>query len=350
MVEFSYVLNRYPVAFQRAEIEPLGAAGGMSGARLWGITGSQGLHVLRRWPSEHPPADQLQFIHDVLRHAARKGALFLPLPVATTDGRTFVAHGGHLWQLEPWLPGAANFHDSPSPAKLQNAMRALARFHQATSDCDLRLGHQGKSIANTLTARMLPCPGMIRRLKRLGELQSGGTDTLKHAIVAADWPELARAAHSFVELLPSAVPLAIGLLAPLSDVQFALQPCLRDVWYDHVLFVGDDVTGLIDFGAMAIDAPAVDVARLLGSLAVDDAAAWQRGLKAYAAIRPLTPDEVRAVAALDASGTVLAGCNWNRWVYMENRQFDDRQQVVQRFELLLERLRQLVRRNAPIPL
>jgi homoserine kinase type II len=118
------------------------------------------------------------------------------------------------------------------------------------------------------------------------------------------------------------------------------------VWHDHVLFVDNEVTGLIDFGAVAIDTPAVDVARLLGSLAVDDAGEWQRGLEAYATIRPFSADELRAVAALDASSTVLAGCNWIRWVFVENRQFDDREQVGRRLALLLDRLQRLVQKNA----
>lgn len=348
MLELSYVLNCYPVGTGPSKIEPLGAAGGLSGARFWRISGSQGLCVLRRWPSEHPAAEQLQRIHDVLRHASRNGVAFLPLPVVAHDGRSFVSHAGHLWELAPWLPGAADYDVSPSPAKLRNAMAALAKFHVATEDCDLSVGRQADSVANTLSARTGPCPGIVRRLERLRDLDAGGIEVLARAIAAADWPELARSAQPFVELLPSAVPLAIGLLAPLAEVTLALQPCLRDVWHDHVLFVGNEVTGLIDFGALAIDAPIVDVARLLGSLAGDDADAWQRGLEAYRAIRPLTAVEVRAVAALDASGTVLAGCNWIRWIFTEHRQFENRRQVERRLELLLDRLGELVRSNGPL--
>lgn len=62
------------------------------------------------------------------------------------------------------------------------------------------------------------------------------------------------------------MPWAIEQLKPLADVSFRLQPCIRDIWHDHVLFDGDRVTGLIDFGAMQIDTPATDIARLVGSL------------------------------------------------------------------------------------
>ena len=49
-----------------------------------------------------------------------------------------------------------------------------------------------------------------------------------------------------------------------------LQVCHGDLWHDHVLFSGEEVTGLIDFDAMKIDSRALDLARLLGSLVKDD--------------------------------------------------------------------------------
>jgi Ser/Thr protein kinase RdoA (MazF antagonist) len=137
------------------------------------------------------------------------------------------------------------------------------------------------------------------------------------------------------------VPLVIGQLAPLADVPFALQPCIRDVWHDHVLFDGDRVTGFVDFGGMQIDTPATDVARLLGSLVGDKPAGRRDGLAAYAAVRPLSEQEAAAVTALDAAGTVLAGVNWIRWIYLDGRQFENHLQVVHRFGRILVRLQSI---------
>jgi homoserine kinase type II len=104
------------------------------------------------------------------------------------------------------------------------------------------------------------------------------------------------------------------------------------------LFTGDEVTGIIDFGAVDINTPATDIARLLGSLVADDLEGWQTGLAAYSAVRPLSPEESLAVVALDRSGIVLAGCNWIRWIYIERREFDNRQHVIDRFRKLLGRV------------
>ena len=87
-----------------------------------------------------------------------------------------------------------------------------------------------------------------------------------------------------------------------ADRTWPLQPCLCDVWHDHVLFDGDRVTGLVDYGAVKIDHPAVDVARLLGSLVEDDADGWAIGLTAYREVRPFTADEAQLARALDCRG------------------------------------------------
>ena len=77
-----------------------------------------------------------------------------------------------------------------------------------------------------------------------------------------------------------------------------------------MLFTGDEVTGIVDFGGVDIDTPATDIARLLGSLVGDDEAGWREGIAAYSAVRPLTADEELVAKALDTSGLIVAGCNW----------------------------------------
>jgi homoserine kinase type II len=134
MREIDEILERFPPDCHPLHIEPLGSAGGMSGAQFWRINapipvvrGSPDpAHVrtllVRRWPAEHPTPQRLRFIHAVLQHAAQRGIPFLPLPIATRSGQSFVAHAGHLWEFTPWLPGAADYEQSPSAAKLHAAL------------------------------------------------------------------------------------------------------------------------------------------------------------------------------------------------------------------------------------
>jgi Ser/Thr protein kinase RdoA (MazF antagonist) len=332
MMEIEPILRCYGRDSQPSHVESLGSAGGLSGAQLWRLVAPRGVLVLRRWPVEHPTPDGLRFIHAVLGHAANRGLNFLPVPIAATDGATFASHAGHLWELAPWMLGTADYEQSPRADKLRAAMTALAVFHNAVADFPA---------SPPLASSLRTAPAVTTRLARLRELQSGGADTLFRAITDSHWPELAPLARQLLATLPRVVPLVIGQLAPLADVPFALQPCIRDVWHDHVLFDGDRVTGFVDFGGMQIDTPATDVARLLGSLVGDKPAGRRDGLAAYAAVRPLSEQEAAAVTALDAAGTVLAGVNWIRWIYLDGRQFENHLQVVHRFGRILVRLQSI---------
>jgi Ser/Thr protein kinase RdoA (MazF antagonist) len=331
------VLDRYPADCQPSQIEPLRSAGGMSGAQFWRFDSPRGKWVLRRWPVEHPAPDGLRMIHSVLRHVFAHGLKIVPVPIATTGSETYFEHAGHLWELAPWLEGVADYEKSPSVAKLRAAMTALAQFHLATADFNDSSPFQGGARAGFFA----PSPAITRRLTQLGELQTGGINVLAQSISNTTWPELAPLAREFLTALPRIIPNAIAKLAPLANVPLPQQPAIRDIWHDHVLFDGNRVTGLIDFGAMQIEIPPGDVARLLGSLVGDDAGDWREGLAAYSARRPLTDQETAAVSALDASGTILAGCNWIRWIYIDGRQFENRQQVTARLAQLLSRLRKI---------
>jgi homoserine kinase type II len=350
------ILRKYPPDCQPNAVEPLGSAGGMSGAQFWRLAAPRGILALRRWPTEHPTPERLLFIHAVLQHAADHEMTILPIPIATTAGPNFFQQGGHLWELTPWLPGTADYEKSPTVEKLRAAMTALAHFHNAVADFPP---------STPLASSRAVAPAIKNRLDRLRALPSSGIEELSRAIDDNTWPDLAPLAHRFLAMLPHAIPGAIAELAPLAHETFRLQSCIRDIWHDHVLFDANRVTGLIDFGAMAIDTPATDIARLLGSLASsrhaphavaapnigaksasDHNAIWTTGLVAYTTIRPLTDQEALAARALDTSGTILAGGNWIRWIYIEGRQFDDRSKIIQRFGQIVDRMTQSFSRDS----
>jgi homoserine kinase type II len=302
----------------------------MSGAQFWRLATLRGTLVLRRWPAEFPPPDRLQFIHAVIRHAAARGCDFLPVPVTTRAGESFVAHAGHLWELEPWMPGAADYCQRPSAKKLRSAMRALAQFHNAVA------GFRFESFEGLATT-----PASLRHLSRLRELTPARIRALSDAVSERSWPKLAPLARQFITNLPAAIPRAVALLTPFENIKLPMQPCLRDVWHDHILFTGDEVTGLVDYGAVDIDTPATDIARLLGSLVLsnlDRSQLWNDGLATYSTLRSLSNDEIRAARALDFSSPILAGLNWIRWIYVDHREFDDGEQILERFKSILARI------------
>src|SRR4051794_17609453 len=124
-VDLSSVCRLFGLGQGPGDIEDFGAAGGFSGARFWKIIGASGSLCLRRWPSEHPSRQRLQWLHRVLCGAAEAGFRKLPLPIRCAAGSTIVEHGGHLWELTPWLAGRADYHEHPSDARLESALAAL---------------------------------------------------------------------------------------------------------------------------------------------------------------------------------------------------------------------------------
>jgi homoserine kinase type II len=330
MREIREVVRNYADAFRASQIEELGSAGGMSGALFWRFDSPAGKLVLRRWPIEHPSAERLRWIHRVLFHAVDCGIKFIPAPIRTETGESFVAEAGHLWELAPWMPGIADYELSPTVEKLRAALAALAVFHTAVDDFPMEA-----------SAETSGAPAITRRLERLQTLSAGEIAELSHSLGNVSWPEFTRQARIFVAMLPQCLPRAIERLGPFANVQMKLQPCLRDIWHDQVLFTGNQVTGIIDFGAVDVDTPATDIARLLGSLVGDDAAGWRTGLDAYSTVRPLAAAEESAVRALDASGTILAGCNWIRWICIDRRRFEDGARILERFERIVRRCQTL---------
>jgi homoserine kinase type II len=317
------ILARYPAFLRQSPPVPLGNRGGFSGARLWRIEAGVGTFCLRAWPP-HETLPRVHYRHTLTARARSHGLYFVPAVLPALDGGTAVGHAGRLWEVEEWLPGRADFHERPSRPRLEEACRALARLHAAW-----------EGLAEPTPA---PCPAVARRLECLREwrelLRTGW-----HPLTAAERTDplrpLAERAWRLLARRAEAVP---ERLRPWASRPWRLQPCLCDLWHDHLLYENERLTGLVDYGAVKVDHPAVDVARLLGSLVADDAAGWSAGLGAYREVRPLAEDETELARALDETGAVLGVVNWLRWLYAERREFDDRPAAGRRLAVLVERM------------
>lgn len=313
------VLSRYPQAV-RGSITSLGSHGGFSGAQLWRIDTSFGSYCLKAWPAGWRSPTDLAWIHELMAQAS--AFPWMPRVLAATAGPTIVSHQGRLWELVTWMPGTADFSRFPSPARLTAACTALAELHRASAPLHANHG---------------VCPAVLRRLESLRVwrqlLQSGWRPIPKH-----DDPFSATVGPLF-QMVAERIDGVPHRLAPWLDVKVPTQPCVCDLWHDHVLFTGDTVTGLIDFGSVKEDHVAVDLARLLGSMVDENRKLWDVAFAAYSALRPLSADERRLAYDLDATGVILAATHWLRWLYHEKRSYDRPDAVVARLGALLDRLR-----------
>ncbi len=266
----------------------------------------------------------------MLEHVYSRGFKAVPVPIRTASGESFCTLDGHFWELTDWLPGAADYVLAPTLAKLEAAMAALAGWHLAAADFPREVAAEGES------------PGIQSRLAHLKKLHGDGVAKLSidveiKTVKEPEWSELAALANRLVAGFFRVAPAVDVKLASAVSIQVPFQPCIRDIWSDHVLFEGNQVSGIIDYGAMRVETVAGVVARLLGSLAGDDLVAWQHGLDAYQAIRPLSEKESALVPVFDESTMLLAGFNWLEWL-VAGRRFENAGEVLRRLTAIVNRL------------
>jgi len=317
------VLRQFPAVSPSDRIQSLGNLGGFSGASLWRVEGASGRPLcLRAWPQDFS-RDRLLWIHQLMQVARHAGLDFVPEVFATAQWITALEHSGRLWDLTAWMSGRANFEERPTPARLHAACTALARLHQTWSGQDPQIG---------------PCPAVTRRLQQLRAWRSLIESGWKPSFHSADQDPVRPWAERGWLILHGQADWVARALAAWTDKSFRLQPCLCDIWHDHVLFHGETVTGLIDYGGVKVDHPAVDLARLLGSMIGDDVILRANALDVYARLRPLTWEERELITVLDETGTILGVATWLKWLYEERRPFEDPRAVSARLAKLVARV------------
>jgi hypothetical protein len=260
------------------------AGGGFSGARVFRGTADTPRVALKEWPPGTSP-ERVRQIHTWLARAAHLP--FVPTVFPGAGRHTVFAGGDRVWDCCRWMLGAPR--TTPTVEEVTRACEAVARLHNAWA----------------AEAEVGPCPGVQNRLRALAENESllaAGPGALLPVSPLLD-PLLRRA----VFVAARAAPRATRELRPWAEHPFTLHPCVRDLRADHVLF-SDGRVGIIDFGAMAVDHPAVDITRLLGDFA--SPALFASGLNAYRSARTGfdTPDEF--VGLLARAGAVCSVLGW----------------------------------------
>jgi homoserine kinase type II len=233
--------------------------GGLSGAAVWrGEAGGAPRVALKAWPPGTTPERVLQ-VHGWVSRAARLA--FVPAIYPGAGGRTAFEFAGRVWDCCRWQPGVPL--SAPAVAEVEMACEAVAELHRAWS----------------VESASGPCPGVLNRLRILAEaepLLRAGADSLPPVAPHLN-PLLRRGAAAVAR----AAPDLARELRPWASREFVLHPCARDLRAAHVLFDENRVTGVIDYGAMAVDHAAVDLARLFTDYAPAGDAPFAAGLAAY---------------------------------------------------------------------
>lgn len=309
-------------------------------------------YCLRGWPPNSFPRERLLGLHRLLEHVHRAGVTQVAVPLRNQFGSTISTEASQFWQLEPWMPGVADFSSHPTDTRLRNAMIVLAKWHNGAAQfvaksSEAEWFHQQAS-DNSAT--------VDDRLLRIGRFNVQGLAKLRHLIDLtkelefwdtqfAELRELAKQTLNLFQLCAAQVGDTLMLFR---EMQFRLLPCLRDVWHDHVLFTDDEVTGLIDCNAARTETPATDIARLLGSFLGDDDDRWEMAISAYREARPLSGREAQLARVLDQSTVLLSGLTWIERLFVQRLSYSNPDRVLSRLRQIVGRLQHLAARKSLI--
>jgi hypothetical protein len=281
------------------------ASGGFSGAYVWRGEDAQGIPrvALKRWPMG-TTENRLAQIHAWMDTAAHLP--FVPRVVPTRFGSevaTETSIGGpsltthsqykesecisFLWDATSWQPGLP--HIPANASEIEIACESVAELHVSWS--------RDQVIA--------PSSGISRRIEVLSQWISDAKSTIPQRIQS--WRGIILHACEVVDRI---APFVLKALIPWQNVSFHLQPCMRDLRGEHVLFQDGVVTGIVDFGAMDVDTPALDVARLLGDLTAENDELFALGLEKYRDFRHDIHVEKDLVEVLDQAGITCSIIGW----------------------------------------
>ncbi len=292
---------------------------GFSGSGIWKVAHGSRFYCLKQWPPGKPSDRTRHLIGHVIPAVQQQG-LPIAAPLETRDGNRFILLENCWWDLSPWLPGAPGKHSTLTEVQLQQAMEWLARYHNLAADL---LSEFGRSAA------------ILYRLQLSRQLLDGQLNRLVERKYAGLAPGLA---DLFINQAIQQLPRLLGVIEEYADRELVLVPALSDIWSDHLFFQNEEVSGVIDFGAMKLDSPCLDIARLLGSYTGDDGSVLARGIKHYQAARSLNEQDIELIELFDHANVVLSGVQWLIWLGPEQRVFKQMAKVNQRLKSLAQRM------------
>jgi len=231
---------------------------------------STGSFILTLYEKRVEAAD-LPFFLGLMEHLAGKG-ISCPLPVKRRDGEVIGTLAGRSAALITFLEGM--WMRRPTAVQCREVGKALAALHLAGADFPL-------SRANAL---------QVEGWRKLWAGSRDRADEVEHGLVAEVEADFAAIESAWPKDLPAGIIHA-------------------DLFPDNVFFLGDRLSGLIDFYFACNDLYAYDVATCLNAWCFEKDFSFNltKGkalLAGYQSVRPLMAAEIEALPIL-ARGSAL---------------------------------------------
>ncbi|HAV30481.1 MAG TPA: hypothetical protein DC058_18290 [Planctomycetaceae bacterium] len=300
------VFDRFGLQPRRSTPVP----GGLSEAYVWHVADVSGRDfALKAWrPVSSAQLQHRRTVRRWMRDASGCGLNFVPRPLqaggSDLSGESLILQPGHYaWQSETWCAGAS-LTGQPAPIQRAAAATALQQLHATGREFALR--HS----SSALKLNQSPSPAILRRAVLVDELLQG--DLQRLLVLARSLGEAGTSAICFLQLLQKWLPWLQQGLQPWRSRSLNLQPVLRDVRTENLLFHQGQISGIIDWDAADVDHPCLDAARLLRSWYWDDNQALTDAAEHWAAQWQLSSDSRQLLSVFDAAAVLLNPVIWLR--------------------------------------
>ena len=281
-------------------------SGGFSGAMVFQVTTRDDLRLAVRGTPKATalPQTRRRSLHRLLTWLQARDLKCLAVPLRIPNSLdSEIELSETIWQIEPWLIGQpAQRH--PAPSQMTSALTTLSTFYR-----------QARSIPwddEWFYTAYEPSPGIQRRRKIVMDLMQSEWTTLYAQVLSLDPCDFRDLAVRSLDAVSKWSHWLNQSLQAIEHQAFSLQPVIRDVWRPHVLFSGDECTGLIDLTASGTDHPCLDLARLLRSWFGCDTSAIGDAFHEFAEMHGLPHEDRPLFVALDAAAALLSPLTWIR--------------------------------------
>ena len=281
--------------------------------------------ALRRWPNT--PIDRIREVHRVV--SAAQGCELFPNWMKTPDGDDLVQDSdGFVWDLSQWMSG--------SPLETHAGLEGIQSGAAAIREAHRHLRVTGTEVGTS--------PGITARINRIDRIES--LVPLAISQERSVPPELSQVFADAKRVLVgwhAAAAEIRGQLTKYRSSVFPLQYVLRDIHRQHILFQDGMPSGILDFDAIQVDTPLLDLSRWIADFdlfredprAVIDASLAGYGQECVFPARSGGGDERKLLRLLAAATTWIGLANWVIWIALESRQFPDWQHVRMRMTRLV---------------
>ena len=308
--------------------------GGLSEATVWQVRDLSGeVFAVKVWkPDSAAQVRHRCLVRRWMLSASESCPDIVPRPRAHAgmpgDERSLILHQGRFaWQVESWRPGQS-LRGAPAPECLESTALKLLPLYVSGHDFGVRWS------SSTLALESTPSSAILRRADLVEELQQGGLRRLSGSAHGCGDAEVTAAVLQFAQCLQSWLRWLQLQLQPWRSQSMTLQPVLRDLRAENVLYQDGRISGVIDWDAAGIDHPCLDVARLLRSWYPYDDAARLAAADCWAKLWQLSARDRQLLSVFDASIVLLNPVIWLK-------RLGDNPDLFQRLPAAKQRLLQL---------